>query len=135
MVPREYRTESVGRAAANQYLNKADQFLKSGEDCLAAGRWDAAALGAVHAAISYGDAALAAVTGLRSKDADHSALVTLLEQRVAAFSGPSRRHLIGLLSAKNSVEYEHRLTTEAESRQMVDHARRFGRWARGVAQA
>lgn len=127
---KERKVEKVTAAAAARYLDKADEFLAAAEDALAVGRMDAAGLGAVHAGISYADAVLAAVAGVRSRETDHGALVVLLEERVAAFSGASRRQLVGLLSSKNMVEYEHRLVTEAEAVQFVDQARRLGRWAR-----
>jgi HEPN domain-containing protein len=132
---KERRTETVGVAAARTYLVKADEFLEAAEVALVAKKWNAAGLGAVHSAISFADAVLAAVVGIRSRESDHGAVVALLDERVAAFGGASRRQLVGLLRSKNAVEYEHRLLSEAEAIQLVDSARRFARWARTQANA
>lgn len=56
-------------------------------------------------------------------------VIDLLEERVAGFAGTQRRHLNGLLRMKNAVEYEKRLLTRVEAQQLLDHARRFARWA------
>ena len=128
----ERRTERLGVAASKMYSAKAEEFLRAAETSLAAREWNAAGLGAVHAAISFADAVLVAVAGVRSKENDHGAVVALLDERVAGFRGASRRQMVGLLRSKNSIEYEHRLVTEAEAVQFVDGARRFARWARGV---
>jgi hypothetical protein len=127
---KERRTERVGAAAVKTYMVKAEEFLGSAETSLAGGQWNAAGLGAVHAAISFADAVLAAVAGVRSCEKDHSAVVSLLDERVAAFNGATRRQLVGLLGSKNTVEYEHRLLTETEAVQLVDSAKRFAKWAR-----
>jgi HEPN domain-containing protein len=130
---KEHRTEHLGPAASRMYSAKAEEFLRAAERSLAAGEWNAAGLGAVHAAISFADAVLVAVAGVRSKENDHGAVAALLDGRVAGFGGASRRQLVGLLRSKNSIEYEHRLVTETEAAQFVDSARRFARWARDLA--
>lgn len=127
---KERRTENVGPSAARAYLVKAEEFLHAAESSLAECQWNSAGLGAVHSAISFADAVLASVAGLRSRENDHGAVVALLDERVAAFDGGSRRQLVGLIRSKNSVEYEHRLVTDSEAAQLVDSARRFARWAR-----
>lgn len=58
--------------------------------------------------------------------------MSLLEERVAAFDGATRRQLVGLLPAKNGVEYEDRLVRETEAIALVDSARRLYRWAHGI---
>ena len=94
------RTEKVGAAAAKAYLVKAEEFLHGAESSLAEAHWNSAGLGAVHAAISFADAVLASVAGLRSRENDHGVVVTLLDERVAAFDGASRRQLVGLIGAR-----------------------------------
>jgi hypothetical protein len=132
---KERKTERVGAAAGRTYLVKAEEFLRSAETSLAECQWNAAGLGAVHAAISFADAVLAVVAGVRSRETDHGAVVAMLDERVAAFGGAPRRQLVGILRSKNAVEYEHRLLTEVEAAQLVDSARRFAKWARPLAGA
>ena len=132
---KERRTEQVGAAAAKTYSVKAEEFLEAAESSLVARKWNSAGLGAVHSAISFADAVLAAVAGVRSRENDHGAVVAMLDERVAAFGGASRRQLVGLLRSKNAVEYEQRLLTEQEAVQLVDSARRFAKWARALAKS
>jgi hypothetical protein len=111
---------------------KAEEFLAAGEAAGIAAQWNAGGLGAIHAGISAADAVLAAEAGLRSASQDHGFVVRLLEANVPAFAAQQRRHLAGLLQMKNTVAYENRLVTETEARQLLDHARRFVRWARQI---
>jgi hypothetical protein len=97
-------------------------------------RWNAAGRTAVHAGICAGDAALIASAGIRSTSPDHGVLVKLLDDQVPEFTGGQRRQLGGLLKMKNVVAYEQRPLTEAEARQLVDHARRLTAWAIGVVE-
>jgi len=89
---------------------------------------------AVHAGISCADAVLARVAGLRTREPEHSAIIRLLEERVAGFDGAAKRQLGGLIKMKSAVEYEERLLTEVEATQLVDHARRLNRWMRRVTE-
>ncbi|PKQ29335.1 MAG: hypothetical protein CVT60_05925 [Actinobacteria bacterium HGW-Actinobacteria-10] len=122
----------VPRSSARAAIAKAEEFLAAGESALGAAQWNACGLDAVHAGISAADAALAAAAGLRSVAADHGYVVHLLESNAPEFAAPQRRHMAGLLQMKNTVAYENRLISETEARQLLDHARRFVRWARRV---
>lgn len=90
---------------------------------------------AVHAGISCADSVLASVAGLRTREPDHSAIIRLLDERVAGFDGAARRQLGGLIKMKSAVEYEERLLTDVEATQLVDHARRLKRWMRRITEA
>lgn len=114
-------------------MAKAEEFLTAADIAAAGAQWNACGLDAVHAGIAAADAALAAAAGLRSVSLDHGFAVRLLEANVPAFSAQQRRHLAGLLQMKNTVAYENRPVTETEARQLLDHARRFVRWARQIA--
>ena len=126
---KERRVERVGAGAAVTYLTKSEEFVGASEAAIAARRWNAAGLAAIHAGKSAADSVLAAVAGVRSRETDHAAVIALLDERVAAFKGANRRQLVGLLRSKNAVEYEDRLLTEVEAIQLVDQARRLYRWA------
>jgi hypothetical protein len=90
---------------------------------------------AVHAGISAADAVLASSASLRSREDDHDAAVGLLETHVKAFDASARRQIVGLLKSKSSVEYEDRVVTPTEAKQLVDHAKRFLRWAKKAMSA
>jgi HEPN domain-containing protein len=119
----------VRREEAYSYLGKADEFLESANRALAAGLWDAAGLGAVHAAISAADAVMVFRGGIRSAEQDHRVARDLLEEIVGPEAKPVLRHLSAVLAKKNLVEYEQRRLKEKEAIEMVAHARRFLSWA------
>ncbi len=131
-MPRKADTRVVPRSDARGAIIKAEEFLGAAEAAAGAAQWNACGLDAIHAGIGAADAALAASAGLRNVSQDHGFVVRLLESDVPGFSAPQRRHLTGLLQMKNTVAYENRLVTETEARQLLDHARRFVRWARQI---
>ncbi len=131
-MPKKADVRVVPRSDARGSLAKAEEFLGAAETAATGAQWNACGLDAVHAGIAAADAALAATAGLRSVSLDHGYVVRLLEANVPAFSAQQRRHLAGLLQMKNTVAYENRPVTETEARQLLDHARRFARWARQV---
>lgn len=131
-MPKKADVRVVPRSNAKGSLAKAEEFFGAAEAAAAGAQWNASGLDAIHAGISAADAALAAAAGLRSVSSDHGFVVRLLESNVPAFSAQQRRHMAGLLQMKNTVAYENRLVTETEARQLLDHAKRFMRWARQV---
>jgi hypothetical protein len=122
----------TARTEAGKPLAKAIEFAEAAQTALCDNRWNAAGLSAVHAGISAADAALIASAGIHSISQDHGAVVLLLDDQVPEFTATQRRQLGGLLKMKNRIAYEQRLLTEVEARQLVDHAKRLTRWARGV---
>lgn len=125
-------TRPVPKGDARLSLGKCREFTDSAKASLAAGRWNAAGLDAIHAGIAAADAVLIACAGVRSIAKDHSAVVSLLERETSEFTASQRRQLAGLLKMKNQVAYEQRLLTEEEARQLVDNATRLMNWAAGV---
>jgi predicted nucleotidyltransferase len=123
------------RSGARTSLAKSHEFSSAAIASLADSRWDAAGLTAIHSGICSADAALIASAGVRSTSGDHGAVLGLLEEQVPEFTATRRRQLGGLLKMKNKVAYEQRPLTEAEARQLVDHASRLGAWARTVVEA
>jgi hypothetical protein len=128
---RNDNTRSVARKEANKFLAKAQEFLESATSSLTSRHWNAAGLSAIHAGISAADAAVVASSGQRSSSKDHAAAVDLLRIAVPEAGAAQLRQLTGLLSMKNAVEYEQRLT-EAEARSLVAQSGRLVRWAATV---
>lgn len=120
-----HRTRSVSLQAAGNYLKKAQEFAATMEAALEEKRWNAAALSAVHAAISAGDAMLAAFVGIRSAGQDHRQIVTLLADHLGHEGGQASKHVQRVIALKNLVEYEDRLIRQAEANQMATHVRRL----------
>ena len=95
-------------------------------------QWNSAGLAAVHAAISAADAAIVASSGRRSASKDHMEAVELMRSLVPEAAATQERQLTGLLSMKNTIEYEQRLVTPVEAKTLTEQAGRLVRWATTV---
>jgi len=119
------KRRSVSLLAAGNYLKKAREFAAAMEMALQEEHWNAAALAAVHAAISAGDALLAAFIGIRSAEQDHRQIVTLLADHLGKDGEQASKHVQRVIAGKNLVEYEERLVRQADADQMAKHVRRL----------
>ncbi len=77
------KTAQVRRSESRLCLQKASELLQEARTGLEAGRYDAALLNAIHAAINAADAATIALAGVRSSDPDHQRAADLLEEALA----------------------------------------------------
>jgi HEPN domain-containing protein len=115
--------EQLNRAKA--FLKKAEEYLASAEDNLAAIRYTPAAGGAIHAGISAKDAIVTALTGDTTKARDHAIaakeLKTTLAKRPEAAT--AEKALRELLAAKGDVEYGADLVKQAKAEKLVRRAR------------
>jgi HEPN domain-containing protein len=125
------KTVAVARREAHIYRRKAEQFLEEAHEAVAAERYDAGLLNAIHAAISAADAVTVVLAGRRSADPDHQRAADLLEEMGASTPASKERvrQLRALLSRKNAVEYESRRATAREARDSVERATRLFKWA------
>ena len=109
---------------AKAFLKKAEEYLASAEDNLAAERYTPAAGDAIHSGISAKDAIVAALTGSTSKGKDHATAAkelrtTLAKRDLAASAEKSLREL---LSARGDVEYGTALITATKAEPLVRRA-------------
>ncbi|HWI00194.1 MAG TPA: hypothetical protein VNT27_07670 [Propionibacteriaceae bacterium] len=113
------------RNHARTFLKKAEEYLASAEDSLAAERHTPAAGDAIHAGISSKDAIVTALTGSTSKGKDHMTAAKELKQALGKRpeATTAERALRELLSAKADVEYGVALVTAAKSQSLVRRAR------------
>jgi hypothetical protein len=113
------------RNHAKAFLRKAEEYLASAEDNLAAKRYTPAAGDAIHAGISAKDAIVTALTGTPSKGKDHATaakeLRTALAKRSAAAT--TERAMRELIAAKVDVEYGTALIPAAKAKPLVRRAR------------
>ncbi len=131
MAPKRSPTRGVEKERYRLYLRKAEEYYQAMLDSLSRGRWNAAALEAIHSAISANDALLVRRYGLRSTSGAHEDAVGLLVSRVGtAEAKTAAQHLSWLLAKKNLVEYEARLFAEREAQEAVKHAERFFEWVK-----
>ena len=113
------------RNHAKSFLKKAEEYLASAEDNLAAERHTPAAGDAIHAGINSRDAIVTMLTGTTSKGKDHATAAKELKQALGKRpeAPTAEKALRELLSAKADVEYGIALVTAAKAETLV-------RWAR-----
>ena len=113
------------RNHAKSFLKKAEEYLASAEDNLAAQRHTPAAGDAIHAGISSKDAIVTMLTGSTSKGKDHTTAAKELMQALGKRpEAPTAENALReLLSAKADVEYGVALVTAAKAESLVRRAR------------
>ena len=113
------------RNHAKSFLKKAEEYLASAEDNLAAQRHTPAAGDAIHAGISSKDAIVTMLTGSTSKGKDHTTAAKELMQALGKRpeAPTAEKALRELLSAKADVEYGVALVTAAKAESLVRRAR------------
>ncbi|MBI2412242.1 MAG: HEPN domain-containing protein [Deltaproteobacteria bacterium] len=126
------KTRAVEKSQYRAFLSKANDFAFMMEMALKEGKWNSAGLQAVHAVISASDAVIVYYGGVRSSELDHREVVGLLQDIIGEDASTAGRHVIRVIGKKNLVEYEERVITQTEARDMADHARRFLEWAAGM---
>lgn len=129
---RKRKTRAVDKSEYRDFLIKAKDFASMLDPALAEGKWNSAGLQAVHAVISASDAVIVYYGGVRSVDLDHREVVGLLNDIIGQASTTAGRHVTRVIAKKNLVEYERRSITEAEAREMAEHAKRFLEWVTGM---
>lgn len=119
----------------NQYLaffTKAKDFASMMDISLKEGKWNSAGLQAVHTVISASDAVIVYYGGVRSAELGHREVVGLLQEIIGENASRAGRHVTRVIAKKNLVEYEERLISQTEAREMVEHAKRFLEWVIGI---
>jgi HEPN domain-containing protein len=115
------------RNHARSFLKKAEEYLASAEDNLAAKRYTPAAGDAIHAGISAKDAILTALTGAtgKGKGKDHATAAKELRQALATRPEAvgSEKSMRELIAAKGDVEYGTDLVTATKAQPLVRRAR------------
>ncbi|MBU1669994.1 MAG: hypothetical protein KKF41_03340 [Actinobacteria bacterium] len=113
---REPQTRKVDRSTVRVFWNRSLQCRLMMEQALAGGKWEAAGVNAVHAAIAGNDAVLAALRGLKSVSADHHDAARLfLSQFTDEDAQKAGKRLSVILAKKSRVEYDEKRFTEKEA--------------------
>ncbi len=126
------KTRSVDKNEYRDFLAKAKDFASMLDLALEQGKWNSAGLQAVHAVISASDAVIVYYGGVRSAELDHREVVGLLHDIIGEAATTAGRHVTRVIAKKNLVEYERRSITQAEAREMAEHAKRFLEWVTGL---
>lgn len=96
----------------------------------------AAALLAVHSAISYSDALLIGLSGMRPRGDNHREAVTALKRACtkAKIDQAGIKHLEGLVSAKTDISYGEKSVDHQRVEALCITAERFQVWAERILQ-
>lgn len=130
MVAKRRPTRRVERARARTYLAKATEFFESMQQAMAAERWNAAGLNAVHCAISACDAVLVYYTEQRSAGHEHEEAAYLLGVLEKVPEAKSKAETLRrIVHEKHVIEYEDRAFTAHEAVDLAKLTERFYRWA------
>ena len=130
MAPRHVKTQKVDPSKAPVCFQRGRELLETTVEACDHERWSAAGVTAVHAAISLTDALLIQERGLRCTSPQHMDLVDLLGTELPDVPDvkAAQKHLRHILSEKNRVEYEARVVSEKDARNMLQHLQRFADW-------
>ncbi|HHT9137770.1 MAG TPA: hypothetical protein ACFYEK_11085 [Candidatus Wunengus sp. YC60] len=126
------KTKAVDKNQYQAFITKAKDFAFMMDISLEEGKWNSAGLQAVHAVISASDAVIVYYGGVRSAEVDHREVVGLLQDIIGKDVSAAGRHVSMVIAKKNLVEYEERLISQAEARDMTEHAKRFLAWVIGI---
>lgn len=118
------------------YLSNAEQLLGGAREMLELSEGDSrarmAAIGAVHAAIAFGDALTVARLGTTNKQ-DHSQLSRLVRQAAGPSADDSQiARLRRILSVKDQADYGPKQWRREEAEQLISNVERFAAWVRAV---
>ena len=122
----------VDRNLAYNYLKKAEEFYETMKDALSKGRWNAVASNAIHTGISAADSVSVFIKGLRSSSEKHEEIEKILKELNLDNKEINDKivQIKGLLSIKNSVEYEEKLVNENMALSASKNAERLLKWAK-----
>ena len=92
------------------------------------GAGDAIMSNAIIAAIAYADALTMKVAGTKN-EADHMELPRTLRRALGnRLPREQKTRLQRILGLKNEIQYEHRIASVQEARELVDQVERFAEW-------
>jgi len=126
------RVRHVDKSVFKNYLRKSEEYFGAAQECLRAGRWNAAVINAVHCGISACDALTVFMLGIRHAGERHEDAISLLQTAGLPKDVliAKSRQLSRLLGIKNAAEYEERLMDKKDANEAVRDAERFFSWVK-----
>ena len=130
------KTRRVEKGLYTNYLKKVRESLETASESLKAGRWNAAAMNAIHCGISATDALTVFMIGVRHAGERHEDAITLLQtlnlpRETLVTKG---RQISRLLGVKTTAEYSEKLINEREASEAVRDAERYLMWVEDLLQ-
>jgi HEPN domain-containing protein len=113
----------------------AEEFITAAKESAGVGRWRAAGLNAVHAAISAADSVCILQLKERAAGERHEEAAELLALSGASGAAEKAAQLAAVLDLKSRVEYEARPMAESESATLLKRSQRIVEWAAKVVEA
>ncbi|MCD6312108.1 MAG: hypothetical protein J7M11_06590 [Elusimicrobia bacterium] len=131
MTARKIKQKAVVRSKYKIYLCKAAEFYQVMCRAEEIEKWHAVGLNGVHCVISACDAVLVFYLGLRSSSGDHRDIIHLLKRTALVDLDKMANVLCRVIDKKNLIEYEDRIFTEKEARELAKLVKRFFNWVSG----
>lgn len=124
------KTRNVEKTFYANYLKKAEEYFSAMHNEFNKGNFDSCVLCAIHCCISAADALTIFFKGIRHAEERHENAVKLLSTLTLGNIQNKIRQFLNVLTAKNAVEYEEKLTTENGALTAMQNTERFFNWVK-----
>jgi HEPN domain-containing protein len=124
------RIEELPKTRSKVYLKRAEEFLEQMDNAASARAWNSVGLLGVHCVISACDGLTVAISGQRWSGQDHAGVHGMVRSLHLSGSEAALRQIASVLESKNRVEYEARVFTEREARELLQNAHRVLSWVK-----
>ena len=126
------KTKPVDKSLCYNYLKKSEELYETMKEALNNKRWNASASNAIHSGISSADSVAVFIKGIRSSSEKHEDIEKILKELNLDNKEINDKlvQIKGLLSIKNSVEYEEKLVSETMALTASKNAERLLKWAK-----
>lgn len=129
MTARRIKQKTVERSKYKIYFQKAAEFYQMMCQAEEIKKWHAVGLNGVHCVISACDAVVVFHLGLRSASSEHRDIIHLLKRTLLEDLDKMVNILSRVVDKKNLIEYEDRIFTEKEAKELAKLVKRFFNWA------
>ena len=134
MTPKKLKIHQEEKAAAGDYLKKAEDNLKAMLAALKEGNFNAAGTLALQCAISSADAICVYERGVRSISQDHFDVCDIVSSITLPDAKEKANILKRIIGKKNLIQYERRNIFQPEAEEIVKATARFYQWVEGHVQ-
>ena len=120
------KTRDVERSAYTNFMQKAEECFNAAKKSLESQEWNAAAINAIHCAISACDAMCVYFLGKRHAGEDHNQAAVLFKKiKSSEEFNTNANRIVRILRMKNMAEYEERLVYKSEAEKIFKDCERL----------